>query len=60
MKKYIKPTMSVNTIEMEEMIATSGVSDVTGADGLGYGDNEEFGGGPVDGKDRNNWGGLLW
>ena len=57
MKKYIKPNMEVNTIEMEEMIAASEVTG-TDIDDLGMGGNDFSG--DADTKDRNNWGGLLW
>lgn len=58
MKKYIKPNMEVNTIEMEEMIAASEVTGTDGIGDLGMGGNDYSG--PADTKDRNNWGGLLW
>lgn len=62
MKKYIKPNMEVNTIEMEEMIAasitgTSGLSDL----GIEIG-KDDFGGGDVDTKGRGmgDLDGNLW
>ena len=59
MKKYIKPKMEVTTIEMEEMIA---MSSVKGTDiDLNVSQDEYYQGGmTVDGKERNDWSGLLW
>ena len=59
MKKYIKPKMEVTTIEMEEMIAMSSVKG-TYIDDLDVSQDEYYQGGIVDGKERNDWSGLLW
>ena len=55
MKKYIQPITTEVTVELASIIATSPVSEVTGADGLEMG-NGEFGGGEVDSRrGRNIW-----
>ena len=55
-KAYIKPEIEVETIELENMIATSPGQLIIDDKG-GYADETET----VYGKERNNdWSGLLW
>ena len=51
MKKYIKPNMEINTIEMEEMMIITSVT--AGSENLGISvSNDVFGGTEVDTKER--------
>ena len=51
-KTYIKPSVEVVCLELENMIANS-VTGVSGLDGLSV-SNEDFGGGAADAKGRGN------
>ena len=60
MKKYIKPQMEISTIEIEDMMIITSLQDEAGSSLDIKIDNDNTFSESADGKDRNNWGGLLW
>ncbi|MBQ9672249.1 MAG: hypothetical protein IJV34_05290 [Prevotella sp.] len=49
MKKYIKPNTNILLVEVQSLMQSNSVTDVTGVDGLGKG-NGDFVGGGVDSR----------